>query len=322
MKLFIATSLTSLIPFFGWTQTENKLTSHKNYLDSITNSIQIEELLFKIDERYKKFKVNKPLKFTEKNCQKLADSLQVESYIKTDFDNNGLTDLLVIGKYYDNHCVLCVLDKGENAYEIESLTKRIFQDCTFPKVIRNGNQTTIDYFFQKQPERGNWDKPRTIQKSTLIYKFESFVEENTNVKAHSIEKIEYTTTGCYGTCPIFRLTIERNGNMIFDAKRYNTVYNVTEGKKINEKEMKGIYKSILSESDYSKLSEIINYLDFENLDNDYAVDWTDDQSCNLKITYDNGKVKTINDYGLLGTFGLRNLYDRLFSLRQTKVWTK
>jgi hypothetical protein len=322
MKLFLITLLVFFVPYIGRTQTENKLVSHKNYLDSISNSTQIEELVSKIDDRYKKFKVNGNLKFTQKDCQKLADSLQIESYSKADFDSNGLTDLLVVGKYYDDHYVLVILDKGENFYEIETLTKRSFQECTFPKVVKNGNSTTIDYFFQKQPERGNWDKPRAIQKSILIYKFESFIEKNKNIRTHSIEKIEYTTTGCYGTCPIFGLNINKNGNIIFSAERYNVIYNIKNKKEIKEKEMKGVYKSTLSNDDFLKFTDIVNYLDFENLENSYAVNWTDDQSCTLKITYDNGIVKSINDYGLLGTFGLRNLYDRLFSLRQTKVWTK
>jgi hypothetical protein len=322
MKFFLTSLLVLIVPFSGRAQTENKVPHYKNYLDSINNARQIEELVAKIDERYKKFKVDDALKFTEKICQKLTDSLKIEPYSKADFDNNGLTDLLVIGKYYGRHYVLCILDKGDNSYEIETLTKRAFQECTFPKIIKDGSLARINYFFQQQPQRGNWDKPTTIQKSTLIYRFDSFIEENKNIKPHTIEKIEYETTGCYGTCPIFRLTIEKNGSMVFDAQEYNVIYDITKDKEINKKEMKGVYRSTLPGDDYSKLTEIINYLDFENLANAYAVGWTDDQSCTLKITYDNGKVKSINDYGLLGTFGLRNLYDKLFSLRQTKVWTK
>jgi hypothetical protein len=50
------------------------------------------------------------------------------------------------------------------------------------------------------------------------------------------------------------------------------------------------------------------------------VGWTDDQTCTLKITYDNGKTKTITDYGKIGTYGLNRVYSILFSLRQNQKW--
>jgi len=55
-------------------------------------------------------------------------------------------------------------------------------------------------------------------------------------------------------------------------------------------------------------------------DNSYRVSWTDDQTSTLKITYDNGKVKTIRDYGLIGTFGLSQAYKLLFDLRGSQPW--
>ncbi len=54
----------------------------------------------------------------------------------------------------------------------------------------------------------------------------------------------------------------------------------------------------------------------------YAVNWTDDQASILEITFDNGKVKKIYDYGLIGTFGLDRVYQLLFKLRENQKWTK
>jgi len=70
------------------------------------------------------------------------------------------------------------------------------------------------------------------------------------------------------------------------------------------------------------LTELINYIDFANLEKDYAVNWTDDQSCTLKIVYDGNKIKEIRDYGLIGTFGLKKLYEQLFELRFNQNWKK
>lgn len=49
---------------------------------------------------------------------------------------------------------------------------------------------------------------------------------------------------------------------------------------------------------------------------------TDDQTGDLKITFNNGKVKTISDYGMIGTNGLKILYEKLAELRFNQKWQK
>jgi hypothetical protein len=288
-------------------QTDNNVLRKTNYIDSIRNSKQIIDLISKTDVRYKEFKLSDTLKFTEKNCQKLNDSLKVQSWSKADFDNNGLTDILVIGSWYD-HSVICILDK-EGKYEIKPITRRSFQDCTFP-IVENDK---IKYYFESEPERGKWDEPRKLKQITLTYKFGDFIEENQTPSNHKIEKIEYSTTGCYGTCPIFKLTITSDKTAIWKAEMYN---------KINNKEASGNFNSKITEDKYNDIVNLLNYVDFETLKDNYAVGWTDDQSSILKITYDNGKVKSIEDYGLIGTYGLDRIYQLLFELRENQKWTK
>ena len=57
-----------------------------------------------------------------------------------------------------------------------------------------------------------------------------------------------------------------------------------------------------------------------NVKEKYAVNWSDDQTSILTITYDGGKTKTIKDYGLVGTFGLNRVYDLIFKLRDNQQW--
>jgi len=92
--------------------------------------------------------------------------------------------------------------------------------------------------------------------------------------------------------------------------------------KLKSEELKGIFTAAIDSAKYQELIELLNYVDFENLTTNYAVSWTDDQSCTLRITYDGGKTKIINDYGLIGTFGLDKVYQLLFSLRETQKWRK
>ena len=77
----------------------------------------------------------------------------------------------------------------------------------------------------------------------------------------------------------------------------------------------GEYKAEIDNKSYSDIINLLNYIDFQNLNDEYAVNWTDDQTSYITITYDQGKIKTIRDYGLIGTHGLDKLYDLLFKLR-------
>lgn len=292
-------------------QSDNNVLHKTNFIDSIQTAKQITDLISKIDDRYKEFKVNESLKFenrfSDKNYKKIADSLNVQPWTKADFDNNGMTDILVIGNWYD-HSVICILDK-DGKYEINRITRRNFQDCTFP-VVKKGK---IKYFFENEPKRGKWDEPRKLKQITLVYKFGDFIEENQIPANHKIEKIEFSTSGCFGTCPVFNLTINSDKTAKWYAKMYN---------KIKNKEVSGNFNSKITEDKYNDIVNLLNYIDFETLQDDYAVNWTDDQTASIKITYDNGKVKSIRDYGLIGTYGLDRLYQLLFEIRENQEWTK
>jgi Domain of unknown function (DUF6438) len=288
-------------------QTDKNVSYKTNYIDSIQGAKQIAALISKIDHGYKEFKINDKLKFTDKECQNRSDSLKVQPWTKADFDDNGLTDILVIGNWYD-HSVICILDKGDK-YEIKPITRRNFQECTFPVVENN----KIKYFFESEPERGNWDESRKLRQIILTYKFGDFIEENQTPANHKIEKIEYSTTACFGTCPVFNITINSDKTAEWKAEMYN---------KINDKEVSGNFKSIIKKDKYNDIVNLLNYMDFETLQDNYAVNWTDDQSSTLKITYNNGKVKSIQDYGLIGTYGLDKVYQLFFELRENQKWTK
>lgn len=287
--------------------------SHKqNYIDSIQSAKQIADLILKISDRYKGFQINEALKFddidTGQSLKKIADSVQIQPWTKADFDNNGLTDVLVVGRNY-YHCVICIFDKG-GKYEINQITRRHYQNCTFP-VVEKKNK--IRYYYKEQLGRSNWNKPLKFQKVNLIYKFGDFVEENPHPANHKIEKIEYSTSGCYGTCPVFSLEINSDRGSKWFAYTYNM---------IDKKELTGNFQTIIDQDKFEELINLLNYINFEVLNDKYAVNWTDDQSSTLKITYDKGKVKSIKDYGLIGTFGLDRVYQLLFDLRENQKWTK
>jgi hypothetical protein len=62
------------------------------------------------------------------------------------------------------------------------------------------------------------------------------------------------------------------------------------------KELKGNFQTVIDIESYQEITGLLNYLDFPTLKDDYWVSATDNPSCNLTITYNQGKTKTIRDW--------------------------
>ena len=272
-----------------------------NKIDEITSSKEIEDLLKYLNPAFSTFHVNDSLKFLNVDCKRLSDSLHCAPWFKADLDNNGYTDLVVIGGW-DNHAIFCILDSGNNKFTFNRLTRKIFQNCTFPVLKKINNTNVLLYYSLNDPLQGN------IKVDTLIYKFGDFVDYNSSSKNNNIEKIELTSHECYGQCPQFKLVIDSNGEAEYNAIKFNRTY--------------GDFEGTIDEKNFDQLIQLLNYIDFPNLRNKYAVSWKDDQNCTLTITYDNGKTKTIYDDGLHGTFGLERVYQILFEWRDNQQWTR
>jgi hypothetical protein len=115
--------------------------------------------------------------------------------------------------------------------------------------------------------------------------------ENTN-KIQLKEKAELSLkmerSGCYGRCPIYDLTIQPNGKIIFEGKFWTKV--------------KGTAEDKLTEEQLKQLTAEIEKANFFSLDNAYNYDSkncpeiaTDSPGVNLTIKL-NGKEKTIDHY--------------------------
>ena len=278
--------------------------------DSLNTENQIEKVLDSLGKR--DFKVMRIQDFKSRHpeemkfCKGNADSLEInQSFHKGDFDKNGYTDILAIGEYF-GFSIVSIQSYPNDSLAVNHLSRRNFQFCVFPKLRKDGNiDLFFDPFFMNEP----------ISKVTLTHKFGDFIEYNPNPINKKIERIEYKTSSCYGRCPIFELSLNKNGESKFIAEAYNFDKN-----RIWDFSNEGEFKSQLNEKNWNELTEILNYIDFENLSEGYGVSWNHQQSCDLKVYYENGRTKEISDYGLLGTYGLTMLYDRLFEIRINQNW--
>ncbi|WP_178985140.1 DUF6438 domain-containing protein [Winogradskyella helgolandensis] len=267
--------------------------------------------------------------------KKVADSLKInKSFYKSDFDNNGFTDLLIIG---DAHTCLGMAGCKESEYiscdfsvyslmnfgndSINSIDLNFVTQTLslVPKIIETQNGSFIELHKPKDynPENG---KLEIINKTIpLIYKYGTFIERNTKNQEYGIENIEFIAHGCVAGCSEFIISIDNNKNAKFNAINYNW-FDKNISQDLEPNDIDGEYKTQVSDNHFKELYGIINYLDFPSLDNSYYSGAMHSSSVTLKITYDSGKIKTIKDYGLIGTYGLKRVYEMFYELRFNQEW--
>jgi hypothetical protein len=127
-----------------------------------------------------------------------------------------------------------------------------------------------------------------------------------NKQRLEISQIDFSADGCFGECPIFKMTISGNGNATYNAKNFN---------KLN-----GEFETVIQEADLDSLNLLINDADFFSLDSSYTEMLTDQSSYSISIRLKNGQSKTINDYGPSGPKKLNLIYQKIFSLRDSQKW--
>lgn len=161
------------------------------------------------------------------------------------------------------------------------------------------------------------------------------VEYNATPVRHHIRKISFSKSVCFGRCPAYDLTIDQNGKTVFFAHAYNfsdelpkanrklrkgETYENMGYETYQELHSEGTYQCVIGKQDLDTLFSLIDYLDFPRLREGYSIPVTDNPTAEITITYDDGKVKKIRDYGERGTYGLRTLYRLMDELRFSQKW--
>ncbi len=240
------------------------------------------------------------------DCGDLAREWGIKSWQKADFNSDGKTDLLVVGRDSNFDC-LVFIDMGDDKFRAIQLSKDPFQGCEVGKpVMIDGQQMILFYYAKARFEKANEDVQ--LQTDTLVYKFGSFVEYNAKPMIHQLKTLKISVSPCFGTCPVYQLVLKASGQADYIAERFNP--------------KNGKFRGQVAADKLKEIRSLVNYLDIAKLKGDYAVNWTDFPSADLHLEFEDGTVKDIHDYGKQGSYGLSRLYSLISALRTSERWHK
>ena len=119
------------------------------------------------------------------------------------------------------------------------------------------------------------------------------------------DSISLQRTPCFGTCPVYSVTLHRNGEAEFEAKEHLPKLGRFSGK--------------LDVSTYGRLCYLIEQSRFQDMKDRYQASWTDDTTCIVTVT-GGGKRKEVSDYGSVGPIELWAIQQIIDSVRESLSW--
>jgi hypothetical protein len=130
---------------------------------------------------------------------------------------------------------------------------------------------------------------------------------------YHIQHLTFSTTRCYGHCPVFTLQIDSSGQTRYEARQYVAP--------------QGVFTTSLPPATIQHLWQMINALDFPHLPDKPAyltfpeTTYLDSSVYTLVITYGNGQQKIVGNESIsLKPEALKQVYQALLDVQQTHPW--
>ena len=150
------------------------------------------------------------------------------------------------------------------------------------------------------------DNNDVLKYDTLMIRNNELTEFVKAKNNHTISEIIFTQFGGYS--PGIKYTVNfKKDSIILNAKYYKNLDGTFFGNK---------------NQDFYNLVLYLNNIDFKNLEERYSIGCCDHSAIETKVVYDNGKVKTIYDYGEKGSLGLLKFYDSIHAIMEKQKWQK
>lgn len=145
---------------------------------------------------------------------------------------------------------------------------------------------------------GKFNFEKRGQIDTLVYLYSDFVEYNSKPANYVIKSIAMNG--------VDSIKISADGKAVYKKR---TTHSNTD-----------IFSSTIPSDVLTEIKSEINYIDIKKLRDNYQVIWSDDTEKFLRVEFADGSVKSIYDYGMIGTFGLTRLYKMLIDIKKSTNW--
>jgi hypothetical protein len=264
-------------------------------IDSLNSIAEVESFIHLKDTSLNKFHLKNASEFCSEKLKKFSKTEASKLFYKGDFDGNGLTDLFVVGSFLESKDLMysfAFMNYGKDS--INTIWTEETHSSFIPRIKKHGNQDVLEIFSD--------DFLQGLRKDTLVFKYGGFVNYNHKPGKYHIEKIELTTFDIRGELDV---VMDKSLNVSLKKTRGHYDQTIVTNAKIK-----------LSKEKHDQIFNLLEYMDFPKLKDSLRVGATDQPIANLKITYNNGKVKKIFDEGMTENFSLKNLYAKFESLRK------
>lgn len=133
-----------------------------------------------------------------------------------------------------------------------------------------------------------------------------FVQTCNSQNQTDITEISLKTSPCFGTCPVFDITIQTDGNAKYIGKRFT--------------KLQGEFQATIGKDSLIHLYNLLRKADVFSLESRYEVSYTDMPTYTLNVKNKEGKSKTISDYGPSGPQPLKEVYKEISKLIRETKW--
>jgi hypothetical protein len=235
-------------------------------------------------------------------------------WLRADFNHDGKTDLFVSatvekGKLSNQSEIFILASEGNHYTKVDIVDPLSYVytgEASYNTYLASGkNYLVINTLVQKmlRPQDirpGHYSSYSTARDTSFVQNNKQMIYATHPVRL-AIESVKFSTTQCFGTCPVFQLTINKDGSVNYKGIQY-----------VNKI---GDYSLVMPKAELSYLISLLDAINPSRLNDHYSVDATDNPTIYLTVRYTNGQTKSIEDYGERGTYGLAVLYKFFLDLR-------
>ncbi|UJF29491.1 hypothetical protein L0B70_11705 [Kaistella sp. 97-N-M2] len=223
--------------------------------------------------------------------------------VNLEYEKDTLNQIVVRPFFGEDSKNCIVVLSSSSGYKILNAGSKRVYDIFSAKIINYKGQNLIKLLNFKP----RFDDLNDILKfDTLMVRNNQLTEFVKTRSNNNISEIKFTQFGGYVPGIHFTLSLKKD-SIILNSKFY--------------KKLQGRYFGN-NNQDFGNLALYLNDIDFKNLKERYSIGCCDHSAIETKIVYNNGKTKTIYDYGEKGSLGLLKFYDAIHSITEKQKWQK